>query len=337
MVTELISRQDRQRARELIESYGLVFEERFDNLFGIFVDGKLAATAARDGNILKMVAICTEFQSGPLLGELVTEVLRIGYLAGQESFFVFTSPQNTASFQALNFVPLVRHPRITLLEYGQGLARYLELHRDLVRPGDNGAVVVNCNPFTLGHRYLIEQAAARVDTLYVFVAREDRSLFPFKVRLRLVREGVRDLANVVVLDSSHYAVSSVTFPAYFLKAEDEPDTLQMEVDLLLFGRRIAPHFQVDRRFFGSEPYCRTTRLYNEAMIRMLPPLGIEPVLIGRRMHGEEVISAFRVREAIRREAFETVRRLVPQSTLDYILSDEARPLRERMKTHTRRH
>jgi [citrate (pro-3S)-lyase] ligase len=337
MVTELISRKDRQSARELIEGHGLNFEERFDNLFGVFVDGELAATAARDGNILKMFAIRAEFQNGPLLGELVTEILRFGFIAGQENFFVFTSPPVAASFQALNFLPLVRHPQVTLLEYGQGLTRYLEHHRELIHPGTNGAVVVNCNPFTLGHRYLIEQAAAQVETLYVFVAREDRALFPFEVRLRLVREGVRDLANVVVLESSHYAVSAVTFPAYFLKAADNPQTLQMEVDLMLFGKHLAPYFQIRRRFVGSEPYCRTTRLYNQAMLRTLPPLGVETVLIERRVLGEEAISAFRVREAIRREAYETVRRLVPATTLDFILSEAARPLRERMKTHTRRH
>ena len=337
MVTELLSRKDQQSARDLIESHGLAYEARFDTLYGIFAEGELVATAARDGNILKMVAIRAEFQNGPLLGELVGEILRIGFLAGQENFFVFTAPKTAPSFQALNFVPLVRHPRVTLLEYGLGLARYLEKHRDLVRPGKNGAVVVNCNPFTLGHRYLIEQAAAQVETLYVFVAREDRSVFPFDVRLRLVREGVRDLANVVVLESSQYAISDVTFPAYFLKSEDEPQTIQMEVDLTLFGRHLAPYFRIGRRFVGNEPYCRTTRLYNQAMLRTLPPLGVEPVQIERQLLGDEAISAFRVREAIRRDAFETVRRLVPATTLDYILSDAAGPLRQSMKTHTRRH
>ena len=114
--------------------------------------------------------------------------------------------------------------------------------------------MVNCNPFTLGHRYLIEAAAAEVDTLYVFVVQEDRSVFPFAVRERLVREGTADLENVVVLASSWYAVSQVTFPAYFLKADESAAELQMEVDLVLFGKYLAPFFHVGRRFIGVEPY-----------------------------------------------------------------------------------
>jgi [citrate (pro-3S)-lyase] ligase len=224
-----------------------------------------------------------------------------------------------------------------LLEYGGGLPRYLTAHRHLVRPGRNGAVVVNCNPFTLGHRFLIEQAAGQIDRLYVFVVREDRSAFPFAVRLRLVEEGVRDLPNVSVLDSSHYAVSAVTFPAYFLKNPDAAATVQMEIDLMLFGRHIAPFFHINRRFIGTEPYCRTTRRYGETMRRILPDCGIETVQLERLQAGDEVVSAWRVRDALRREAYETVRRLVPETTWRYLFADEARELREKLKAYDQRH
>ncbi|BCR05525.1 citrate (pro-3S)-lyase] ligase [Desulfuromonas versatilis] len=337
MVVELIGKRDYQLARQLIEGSGLTFEQDFDNLVGVFEGGRLVAVAARSGRILKMFAIDPDHQSGSLLGELVTEQVRLGTLAGLDTFFVFTPPTSAPSFQALNFTPLVRHHEAFLLEYGNGLGRYLEDCRPLLRPGANGAVVVNCNPFTLGHRYLIEEAAGRVDTLYVFVVREDRSIFPFETRFRLVREGVRDLENVVVLDSSHYAVSGVTFPSYFLKDPSRAASLQMEIDLTLFGRHLAPFFQVAKRFVGSEPFCRTTRLYSEEMFRVLAAFGVETVQLERREAAGEVISAYRVRDAIRREAYETVRRLVPPSTLAYLLSDEARELREKLKTHHRRH
>jgi [citrate (pro-3S)-lyase] ligase len=336
MVVELISHRDFHRARELVTGGGLLFEENFANLVGIFEEDALVAVGAREGNILKMIAIEPSRQSGALLGELVSELIRLGYEAGNDSFFIFTGPQNAASFQALNFIPLVHHPKTTLLEYGGGLGRYLEAHRSLVREGENGAVVVNCNPFTLGHRYLIEEAARRVDTLYVFVVREDRSSFPFEIRFRLVREGTADLANVTVLESSAYAVSHITFPTYFLKDADSPFDIQMEVDLSLFGRHLAPFFHIRRRFTGTEPYCRTTRLYSEAMKRILPRYGVETVQLERRWEGEEVVSAFRVREALRKEAYETVRRLVPPSTLRFILSDEGKEIRERLSGSDRR-
>jgi len=337
MVTQLISRRDLQLARNLVESSGLAFEENFDVLVGIFEAGALVAVAARQGNILKMFAIAPSHRGGPALGELATELIRGGSAAGCETFFVFTAPQNAAAFQALNFAPLVHHGQAVLLEYGGGLPRYLAAHRHLVRPGRNGAVVVNCNPFTRGHRYLIEQAAGQVDHLYVFVVREDRSAFPFAVRLQLVEEGVRDLPNISVLDSSDYAVSAVTFPAYFLKDPDAASTVQMEIDLMLFGRHIAPFFHIDRRFIGSEPYCRTTRRYGETMRRLLPDYGVETVQLERLQAGAEAVSAWRVREALRREAYEELRRLVPRSTFDFLLSDAAREIREKLRTYSRRH
>ena len=337
MVTQLICQRDLQLARNLVECSGLSFEEDFDILVGIFEAGTLVATAARHGNILKMFAIAPQHQGGSALGELATELIHGGSAAGCETFFVLTAPANATAFHSLNFMPLAHHPQAVLLEYGGGLPRYLAAHRHMVRPGRNGAVVVNCNPFTRGHRYLIEQAARQVDHLYVFVVREDRSAFPFAVRRKLVEEGVRDLANVSVLDSSHYAVSAVTFPAYFLKDPDAAATVQMEIDLMLFGRHIAPCFHITRRFIGTEPYCRTTRRYGEAMRRILPDYGIETVQLERLQAGEEAVSAWRVREALRREAYEELRRLVPKSTLDFLLSAAAGEIREKLKSYNRRH
>lgn len=337
MVTELIGQYDFDRARSLVETSGLAFEPNFDSLVGIFTGRELVAVAARQQNILKMFAIAEDHQGGSCLGELATELIRSGYLAGYDSFFVFTRPQSAASFQALGFASLVQHPQAVLLEYGGGLPRYLDAHRELVRSGANGAVVVNANPFTRGHRYLIEQAAARVDHLYVFVVREDRSVFPFEVRLQLVQAGVADLANVVVLDSSHYAVSAVTFPGYFLKQDEDRTQLQMEIDLLLFGRQLAPFFHITHRFIGTEPYCRTTRSYSQTMLELLPRFGIETVQLERIRTGEQVVSAYRVRELLRREAYEELRTLVPQTTYDYLLSEAAASIRARLRNYDRRH
>lgn len=338
MIVELISRRDRNLAERLVREAGLAVEENCDNVVGVFEEGELVATAARQGNIFKMFAIAPAHRSGSLLGELVTELTRLGYEGGYENFFVFTSPAGAGSFEALNFAPLVRHPKATLLEYGGGLQRYLGRYAHLVRPGENGGVVVNCNPFTLGHRYLIEEAARRVKTLYVFVVREDRSVFPFDVRLKLVQDGVKDIQNAFVLDSDNYAVSAITFPSYFLKGgADEGAAVQMEIDVELFGRHLAPFFGIRKRFIGTEPYCRTTRLYSETMRRLLPAFGIETVQLERRTVEGEAISAYRVREALRREAYETVRRLVPGTTLDYLLSQPAAPIREKLRTYERRH
>jgi len=322
MVTSLLSTDDLRQARELVEASGLQFEPPYDDLAGVFEAGRLVAVGARQGRVLKMLAVAASHQGGTLLDEVVTELVGRGYQEGVDSFFVFTSPALAPGFEALNFNLLVASGKTALLEYGDGLRRYLARYARQIRPGNNGAIVANCNPFTLGHRYLVEQAAAGVDQLFLFVVREERSMFPFGARLRMVQEGTSDLANVTVLDTSWYAVSSITFPTYFLKDGDPGGAIQMELDLMLFGQRIAPHFHVKTRFVGSEPFCGTTAAYNEAMHRVLPPLGIEVREIERKSAIDEPISASRVRDMLLRGELEGIAEMVPVSTLDFLLSSE---------------
>jgi [citrate (pro-3S)-lyase] ligase len=336
-MVELLGPSDHGRARALVEREGLAFDPAFDELVGIHESGALVAVGARHGEVLKMVAVDSAHRGGALLGEVVTELVRLGSAAGLDAFFVFTKPESARSFEELNFSLLASQGRAALLEYGNGLGRWLSAHRPLVRPGANGAVVVNCNPFTRGHRHLVVEAARRADTLYVFVVREDRSAFPFDVRLRLVREGTRDLANVHVLDTSRYAVSALTFPAYFLKDGDPVAAIQMELDLRLFARHVAPFFHVRRRFFGTEPTCATTRAYNDAMRRVLPPLGVEAVEIERACAGGAAISASRVRAALREGDLEGLDALVPPSTARFLRSGEGRAIRERLRAAGGRH
>jgi [citrate (pro-3S)-lyase] ligase len=336
-MTHLLGPADHERARALVEGEGLAFDLAFDDLVGVYDAGELVAVGARKGDILKMLAIAPSHQGGALLGEIITELLRLGSAAGHDALFVFTKPEHVSSFEALNFALLASHGRAALLEYGNGLGRWLAASRPLVQEGLNGAVVVNCNPFTRGHRHLVAEAARRVATLYVFVVREDRSAFPFDVRFRLVREGTKDLGNVRVLDTSRYAVSALTFPAYFLKHGDRVAEIQMELDLRLFARHIAPFFHVRRRFFGTEPTCATTRAYNDAMLRILPALGIEPVEIERVTDGDEAISASRVRAALRTGDLAGIEALVPPSTLSFLRSRDAGEIRERLLGGEGRH
>jgi [citrate (pro-3S)-lyase] ligase len=333
MIAELTSGSDISAARELIERNGLSFEEDFDELFGIHELGRLIAVGARSGNILKMLAVETSHQGGALLGDIVTALVTRGLSAGFESLFIFTKPEHAVTFEALNFHLLASQGQAALLEYGKGLQRWLTSCASLVTTGVNGAAVMNCNPFTLGHRYLVESASRQVDHLYLFVVREERSLFPFDVRFRLVREGVCDIKNVIVLDTSHYAVSSATFPTYFLKKNAPATRIQMELDLTLFASRIAPYFGITRRFVGTEPCCGMTDSYNDAMKQLLPLYGIDLIEIERRSAGSGVISASRVRKLLTNNDSTALKELVPESTLAFLCSAEAEPIR-RLATMT---
>ena len=324
MVTSLYSSDELRQARALIEASGLSFETAYDELVGVFRAERLVAVGARAGRVLKMFAVALEFQGEGLLDQVVTYLVERGFQEGYDSFFVFTAPAQATSFEALNFSLLASSGKGALLEYGNGLKRYLTRYQDAVAPGNNGAVVANCNPFTLGHRYLIEQAASRVERLYLFVVREEKSLIPFDYRLRMVREGTGNLPNVTVLDTSCYAVSSITFPTYFLKDGDLDGAVQMDLDLRLFATRIAPVFHITTRFVGNEPYSRTTARYNAAMQQVLPPLGVAVTELERLGSQGAAISASRVRELLARGDTDGVAALVPESTRRFLFSPEGR-------------
>jgi len=319
-------------ARRLVESCGLRFEPDFDELAELYDQGHLVACGARSGYVLKMLAIAPSHQGGDLLGELLTRLIQSGLAAGQDTLFVFTPPQNVPSFQALNFRLLAAHGEAALLEHGPGFPAYLAAQSARITPGRNGAVVINGNPFTLGHCHLVETAARQVDRLYLFVVREDRSVFPFDVRFRLAREATAHLANVTVLDTSRYAVSAGTFPSYFMKRLDAVAETQMRMDLTLFARRLCPAFHIARRFVGQEPLCATTAAYNALMAEVLPAHGVQVLELPRVGQGAGPISATRVRAALAEGRLEDLEPLVPPATLAFLRSPAARPIAERLQT-----
>lgn len=321
-------------ARALIEADGLLFENDADEIVGIYERERLIATASRAGYVFKMFAIHPDYRGGEIFGELVTELLRCGRAAGHDVFFVFTRPENAQSFEAANFRLLIASGAVALLEYGGGLQSYLDAFASLRSPGINGAVVVNANPFTLGHLHLVETSAARVDTLYLFVVREDRSAFPFAARERLVHQGTKHVANVRVLDTSRYSISAATFPSYFLKKLDEVSLAQMQIDLRLFASRIAPYFSIRTRFVGEEPFCAATAAYNRTMAAVMPEYGVDLVEIPRMAQDGTAISATRVREALANDELETIAGQVPASTFEFLRSSEGRAIAARLNAES---
>jgi [citrate (pro-3S)-lyase] ligase len=196
---------------------------------------------------------------------------------------------------------------------------YLETYFSDFHPdGSVGAIVMNCNPFTKGHRYLIEQALPMVDHLVIFVVEEDKSLFSFKERFAMVREGTKNLKNVTVVPSGNFILSQLTFPEYFLKIEDEDLTDNTEYDITLFAEAIAPKLHITYRFVGEEREDEVTAAYNLAMKKILPEHGIRLVEIPRKKvedRNDTAISASLVRKRLEQESPEELSDLLPESTV----------------------
>lgn len=179
-----------------------------------------------------------------------------------------------------------------------------------------GAIVMNCNPFTKGHRYLIETSAKEVELLLVFVVEEDRSYFPFQERFRMVKEGTKDLKNVRVLSGGRFMISALTFPEYFIKEQAQEAEINPVMDVKIFAEQIAPRLNISVRFAGTEPWDKVTDQYNDMLRDILPNYGIEFREIERFEHKGRVVTATEVRKLLEQGKTERIKELVPESTYD---------------------
>jgi [citrate (pro-3S)-lyase] ligase len=346
--------------RLLLESRGLSIPGGEDLVLGFFEGERLAATGSLVGDIVQGVAVERESEGEGGAASVVTALIKAAMERGMRHLFLYSKLDEATRFEALGFSLLAKAglspreegaagPGAALLEWGEpDMAAWLKiLGREAEgRPGGAGAVVVNCNPFTLGHRYLIERAAAAVPWLYVLVVEEDRSLFPFAARIELVRQGTRDIANLSVIPGGPYVISAATFPSYFLRPEPgavaAATELHAALDLALFRSYIAPRLRVAERFVGTEPFCPTTLAYNRLMKEILPGQPTEHTGLAvhelPRLEREGIpVSASRVRDLIRKGSMGEVEALVPPTTWEWLLSPEAAPVLARIRASDSRH
>ena len=225
------------------------------------------------------------------------------------------SERGSAANTAPNYLNFDQNTNEQLAEYKRFLTDFY--NTNLNQP--TGAVVMNCNPFTLGHRYLIDKALEQCSFLILFLVEEDKSEFSFEERLKLVDEGTKDIPNLAIIPSGKFVLSSLTFSEYFNKSELQDRVIDTSLDLTVFAREIAPCLNITKRCAGEEPLDNVTNQYNESMRRILPEYGIEFMEIPRVELDFKPISASRVRELAKNGKFPELQELVPQTTLDYLV------------------
>ena len=287
-------------------------------------DGEVIATGSCFQNTLRCFAVSSEHQGEGLLNEVISHLMEYQLARGNGHLFLYTKVKTARFFESLGFYEIARvEGTLVFMENRRnGFPSYLKALEKTARPGHSAAIVMNANPFTLGHRYLVETAAGRCDTLHLFVLSEDASLVPFDVRRELVRQGTADIPNVVLHDSGPYIISNATFPSYFLKDADAVIQGHAMLDLAVFAR-IAKALGVTTRFVGEEPNSVVTGIYNSIMARELPKQGIDCCIIPRLEEKGKPISASTVRTALQKGDWDTLKALVPQTTYDYFRSPAA--------------
>lgn len=280
-------------------------------------DGEtLAATGSRRGNLLKCIAVDPVYQGQDLTATVLTQLRQDAFAAGHNHLFLYTKPQNKWQFTALFFYPVAQTQQVLLMESKpKGIQTFLDALPTKEGGKTVGALVMNCNPFTLGHRHVIETAAKECDRVYVFVLSEGLSRFPAEDRLQLVKDGTADLKNVTVYPTGPYLISSATFPTYFLPDREQATRVQCLLDIEIFTKYYIPKFGITTRYVGTEPTSPMTDAYNAALKEYLPiPLREIP-----RLEVDGVpVSASTVRGLLGTGQSELVAKLVPPTTLRYL-------------------
>lgn len=330
------------RQRRQIEMFLQTNGLRYDDVdyYAAIVDessDEMIAGGGLKGSVIKCVAVADGHKGEAVANVIVSHLIAKANAEGCQCVKLYTKPDNRQLFESLSFRLIAESPNAILMETGVGgIEKYSEELRvkseelgvksEELKNDESvvsnarkpiGVIVMNANPFTLGHRFLVEQSSELVERLYVVVVREDCSMFSYNERKAMVSQGVRDIGNVVVVDGSDYAVSAATFPTYFLKQLSDATDTQIILDLDLYRRRIAPALGATIRFFGSEPTDPLTRRYNELMHQQLGEEHVHE--IQRKQQEGSAISASRVRKAMMEGCLWDAIQLVPPTTIPYII------------------
>lgn len=337
------------RQRRQIEMFLQTNGLRYDDVdyYAAIVDessDEMIAGGGLKDSVIKCVAVADGHKGEAVANVIVSHLIAKANAEGCQCVKLYTKPDNRQLFESLSFRLIAESPNAILMETGVGgIEKYseelrvkseelsvkseeLRVKSEELKNDESvvsnarkpiGVIVMNANPFTLGHRFLVEQSSELVERLYVVVVREDCSMFSYNERKAMVSQGVRDIGNVVVVDGSDYAVSAATFPTYFLKQLSDATDTQIILDLDLYCRRIAPALGATIRFFGSEPTDPLTRRYNELMHQQLGEEHVHE--IQRKQQEGSAISASRVRKAMMEGCIWDAIQLVPPTTIPYII------------------
>ncbi len=337
----LNSNYQKNELKSFLKKFDLSFDETIDCSLVIRKDEEIVATASKGKDIIKCFAIDDSMRGEGVTNTLVTTLLNKSFDQGIFHSFVFTKPSNENIFKGVGFKPISKTDKVALLEIGlNSIDKTIANIKTSLNWSDNssnGLLIMNCNPFTLGHLYLIETASQEMDNILVLVVEEDKSSFPFVDRIDLVKKGTSHLQNVTVLPSSKYVISSATFPNYFLRKEDDSLTEFMKLDTRITAEHFCKKLNISTRFVGEEPFCEITNRYNQTMIETFKEFGLNVYIIPRKENDKVAISASNVRELLKDGNWDEISKIVPATTLEFLQSEKGKEITDRMKNSSSVH
>lgn len=317
----------------LLEKEGIKRDKMSDYLAAIFDDGKVIATGSLYKNTLRSLAVDSDRQGETLMNTLISHLIYEANSRGFAKVYLYAKASSAHIFRTLGFSEIARVDGVLSFMENEkdGFNKYLRGLNKADKPYQKVAgLIINANPFTKGHLHLVEKAAYENDLVQLFIVSDESSLFPYKVRKVLVMESTKHLDNIIYQETNDYLISTATFPSYFIKNEPDVIRAQARLDAAIFIK-IAKELGINKRYLGTEIKDSTTYIYNQSLLDILPKNGIEVELVDRIKLDGEPISASRVREFIKNDKIEDTRPLVPESTYNFITSEEAKPIIEKIK------
>jgi len=316
---EVLLDSEKETQIALLEKYNLEYEYDIDYAVLAYEDDKLLGTASLARNVMKCFLVVKEAQGKQVMTMMYEHLLDVLEERNIDHYFVYTMPNNEEIFEQLGMHVLVRTMNTVLLEGGQHIKDVLKrLQEDYqLDQRKKHCVIINGNPMTLGHLYLIEEAAKEAEQLLVFVVSEDASSFPFEDRFMIIKKATKHLKNVVVLPTENYLVSKITFPKYFLKEDQLIDAEQTMIDVLIYKEYFVKFFNIKKRYLGEEPFSYNTNKYNQVLKQYMNG---HIHIIPRKAIGEQVISASKVRKLIKANKLAKVKEYVPSATYEFLQS-----------------
>ncbi len=323
---DCMSKSELDDVKELLHQNDLSFDDNVTQTVGIYDNQVMVATGSLDSNVIKMIAVDKNHQGENLTALILSHLMSILNDKGVQKYFLFTTQKSKNFFLNYNFSLVYENESIVMLEnkFDTIVERLTRLKNSLIlNKGTTAAIVMNCNPVTLGHLYLIEKCSTQNDNVIIFLVEENKSIFPYEIRLDLLKKSTKHLKNVHILPSTPYIISTATFPTYFLKEMSERSSAYMNLDISIFNQYFIPIFSIDFRYVGNEPMDPATNQYNETMKKILKD---KLVVIERLRNKQDVVSASLIRKLAKEKKYDIIKLYTPTPTYKFLKSKQGKAL-----------
>lgn len=289
----------------------------------IWSEKKIIATCSKKNNLIKCVAISPEYSNLNILNKLLTIIIKQIVSEKYDESLIITKREYKKIFEDLNFLSIYQNDMICFLTNRKDkFDKYVNYVKSSKQEADSAIIVMNANPFTNGHKYLIETASNENELVYVVLVKEDVSLFTYDERMLMLKKGTDHLKNIIILEGSKYIVSKTFFPSYFIASPDEVVKQQAMLDIKMFSKIFIENLNIKKRYLGEEPLSNTTKIYNDTIKNVLSEINIEVKIIKRLEENGEVVSASKVRELLLNEDLLSIKKITPSTTFEFINNPE---------------